>query len=188
MALSSATLTSALIAAGPPEVNGLNLSYVASVIGQAVYSWIIVPSNVYLSGTTVGASGLGTVVGSLAVPPNQALVSAGLSAAGVAGQASPNLAKMLAVGLSVGLSSAQYTGPSVGVGSGVDTSTVAIANSLTLSTLLSAQFTGSSGSQVSAGIALGISNLLLASTGAGVVTGPSSGSPTTGVSPLSSVF
>lgn len=188
MALTIPLIANALGSAGPPEVNGSSLPSVALSIANAVYAWITVPSNVVLMGVTSGTSGAGTVTGSLAVPPDPSLVSGGMRASGVVGTSVDRVAKMVAVGLSTALASAQYTGPSIGVGAGVDTSSVVTANPTTLAAQLSLQFAGNSGSLVGSGLAAGISALLLASTGTGVVAGATTGSPSVGTSPSSFVF
>lgn len=187
MALTSAAVTAAILAAAP-EMAGPTGSILAQAVGAAVVPWANLVANLALTGVTSGTLGAGTVLGTLLVPSNVAVVSGGLSAAGVLGPTAPILAKAIAIGISTSFSTAQYTGPSIGVGMGIDNSLVALANASTLISLLSAGLLGASGPSVCTGIGNGIASLLLLATGVGVVTGAPSTVSGVGTSGPSTVF
>jgi hypothetical protein len=187
VALTPAAVTAAILAAAP-EMAGPTGLILAQAVGAAVVPWANLPANLALTGITTGTVGAGTVLGALTVPPNVAVVSGALAAAGVVGPTSAILAKAIAIGISTSFSTAQYAGPSIGVGVGADVSVMAIVNPFTLIPLLSAGLTGASGPLVSTGIGNGIANLLALGTGIGAVTGSPSTTPGTGTSGPSKVF
>lgn len=189
MALTPVSITSAILAAGP-SMTGVNFPVVASAVGNALYSWIINPANFFLSGVTTGTMGAGVVLGTLICPPNVAAILSGLSSFGVVGTTAPMLAAPIANGVSTVLtSSGQYTGASVGVAVGSDISVVTFSNPTTLASLiLSLIGTGPTSSQVSSGLALGISTMLMSMTGVGIVSGAPVNGPSTGTSPANAVF
>lgn len=189
MALTPASITASILAAGP-TMTGVNFPVVASAVGNALYSWIVNPANFFMSGVTAGTMGAGVVVGNLIIVPNPAIILAGLSSFGVVGTTAPMLAAPIASGIaSILSSSGQYTGPSVGVAVGSDNSFSAFSNPTTLASLILFLIgTGPTASQVSSGLALGISNMLVTMTGIGAVTGAPVNGPSTGTSPTSVVF
>lgn len=188
MAVTASNIAGAIIAAGPPDVTGVSFPSFANVIGNAVSSWV--KTDVFLAGVTTGTDGSGTVLGTLTVPPNVSVVQSTLQSNGIVGAIVPQISRVLAVGLSNSLTAtAEYTGPSIGVGVGADSSFVVTANPLPLASLLiSLGFDGASGFISSIGLASSISSLLLLGTGSGVVSGATAGNPATGSSPNSSVF
>ena len=187
MALTSAAVTAAILAAAP-EMAGPTGLIVAQTVGSAVVPWANVPANLALTGVTTGTLGAGTVLGSLIVPPDVATVSGALTAAGVLGPTASILAKAIAIGIATSFSTAQYAGPSIGVGVGVDVSKVTVTNPATLIPILSTGLAGASGPLVSIGIGNGIAALLALGTGVGVVTGSPSTTPGTGTSGPCKVF
>ncbi|MBD3260516.1 MAG: hypothetical protein GF334_02365 [Candidatus Altiarchaeales archaeon] len=108
----------------------------------------------------------------------------------------PRLAKAVAIGLSTAFtSSGQYTGSSIGVAIGVDTSVVSVSNPATLTPLMISSMTSSFGGfglaagSVAAGLSNGIATLLLGAQGTGAVAGtPVASASAVGTSPLSQVF
>ena len=187
MALTSAAVTAAILAAAP-EMAGPTGSIIAQVVGAAVVPWANLTANLALTGVTSGTLGVGNVLGNLLVPSNVGVVSGGLSAAGVLGPTAPILAKAIAIGISTSFSTAQYAGLSTGVGIGIDSSLITLANAPALVSLLSAGLLGVSGPSVCTGIGNGITSLLLLATGVGVVTGSPSTVSGVGTSGPSTVF
>lgn len=187
MALTSAAVTAAILSAAP-EMAGPTGLILAQAVGNAVVPWAVLPANFFLTGIVTGTLGAGTVQGTLLVPPNVAVVSSALASAGVLGPTSVILAKAIALGISSAFSTAQYVGPSIGVGVGVDVSAVSFANPATLIPAISAGLLGASGPLIAVGIGNGIVSLLLLSVGTGVVIGPPSPTPSAGTSGPSTVF
>jgi len=133
---------------------------------------------------TIGVAGVGVVSGTLKFPlPGGPIVANGLRQAGVVGLAAPGTGQAVGSGLGNALNaSAQYQGASPGVGSGADTSKVIRANKATLQPLLitnlqGAGINGDTATQLSAGLAIGISNLFLIGVGFGGVSGSASPVP-----------
>lgn len=189
MPLSPAVITSSIMLSGS-HLTGVNFPTLASAIGNSVYTWITSPANFSLSGVTSGGSGSGNVTGNLLLVSNPALVLSGMNSFGVSGVISNEIASVVSNGIASSISTyGQYYGVSVGVATGVDNSVVSISNYLTLSPiLLSYLGTGVTAPSVSSGLSLGISNLLMTTTGFGTVTGSPVGPPTVGSSPINTVF
>jgi hypothetical protein len=187
VALTSAFVTSSILSAAP-EMAGPTGAILAQTVGAVVVPWALTPSNLILVGVTTGTLGVGVVNGVFTVLPNMPVVSAALSAAGVVGPTAIILAKAIAFGIATSFSVAQYSGPSTGVGAGVDTSVVSFVNAATLVASLSASFLGVSSPLVSAGLGNGIAALLALGTGIGVVTGTVLPGAGAGVSGPSFVF
>jgi len=195
MALSSSIIAGAILSAGA-VMTGPSFPLLCQALGNGIYTWAIVPANLLLTGVATGPQGAGVVTGSLSIAPNPGLISAGLSASGVVGSSSPQLANAVGTGVATAFtSSAQYTGPAVGVGGGADISGVAVANVASLGALLLSSMVGSFGqmggstAQVAQGLATGIASLIQTAVGTGVVAGtPTSPTIVTGTTPSSSVF
>lgn len=197
MALSANVISSAMQTVALADLTGPNAAKLFSAIGKAVHAWITLPVNVYLTGITTGQAGAGTVtLGKLFMVPAIPLITAGLAGANVKGPTSLTLAKAVSVGLATAISgSGTYTGPSVGVAVGADTSKVVFANPATLVPLLALNMGADLGGfgvnapAVAAGLAVGIANQVLTITGVGVVAGTPVPFPTpsVGSSPFSIV-
>jgi hypothetical protein len=171
----------------------------ASAISTATQIWAQTPGNILVSGITSGVAGSGIVTGFLTVPPNPVLVTGIFNSLGIIGPNGLSLARVIGTGIPLALtSSAQYTGPSVGVSSGVDISKVTFANPATLIALLTSNMTsyfgglGFTGAQLAPAIGNAIASLMLAgftTPGTGIVAPVTPASGTiTGTSPSSVVF
>lgn len=182
MALTGATITGSILAsrtAGVFPLLGVTFNQIAAAIGSAFQLWGIgQPQNLALIGGTAGLAGVGVIqapTSKVIVPPNPGPVVLGLTGAGVKGPTASSVASAVAVGISAAMNaSAQYTGPSSGVGVGADVSKIAIANSATLTPIMASTFLsmvgpGPAGQQLAAGLSVGITGLLLLGTGTGVV-------------------
>lgn len=186
MALTAPVITSALIADGPPTHQGLSFPQVATGIGTAISLWVS-QGNVALVGAAVGTLGAGAVAGTVILAPSVDIVLAAFTGVGLVGPTAPGLARVLATGLATAVTaSGTYVGASPTVGVGTDVSAVApgSATAATLLPLLNANLPGLSGPLVSTGIAAGVSALFLTiitKPGTGVVAGPPSPVPSSGV-------
>jgi hypothetical protein len=192
MALSPNIIYAALAAnrfSGIFPFPGWNYDLLSTGIANGVYTWIVNPSNVTLSGITSGGTGAGSVNGLLSAVPNSDLLYRALSAAGVAGSLSLSLSMAVTIGIVTAIQmNGQYVGVSAGVGLGSDISKVIQANPVTLIAGLIESLSATLGrgpalSLMATGLGNGISQLILTVTGAGSVlaTGPV-GTPGTGTS------
>lgn len=195
MALSGPTLAGAMILAGP-EFIGPNGSRLFQAIGTAVHTWVVIPINVSLTGITTGQGGVGFVTGKLFMVPAVPAMAAALTAAGVTGLLAAGLARSVSMGLAAAFSaSGTYTGPSIGVAIGVDTSKVIAANPMTLIPIMLASMasslggTGLSAPSVATGLSNGIAAQMLTVTGVGAVAGTPipSPAPVAGTSPFGQI-
>lgn len=182
MPLTSGAISQAILNAVPGLLEGPAANPVIGWIGTSVVTWATTPGNVVIQGVTSGTAGAGSVLGNLTVPAQPAPVFQAFQDMGVVGETSNDLAVAVAIGISTSFSAAQYTGASVGVGSGTDVSKVVSTNPATLVPLLQLGIVGASSSIVSFALGYGIANLLLLGTGTGLVTGPFSPTPATGTS------
>jgi len=195
MALSSTIISSAILNAGS-DLLGPTFPLLCNAIGTSVFTWSLIPANFALTGVTSGVLGAGIVTGKITVSPNVSIVQGALTGQGVSGVVSPRLAKAVAIGISTSFSSsAQYTGPSVGVAVGTDTSIVSVSNPATLLSLMISSMISSFGSfgasagNVASGLGNGIALLLQTAQGFGAVAGtPTASASAAGTSPLSKVF
>jgi hypothetical protein len=130
--LPPATIASALRSAAPFP-GGPTFDLFCQAVAQSVTVWL--PTGVSLTGVTSGLLGAGTVTGTLAFTSTPALVLAALSGT-YSGPITNLLATVLSVGLNTGLLGLTYTGVSVGVATGLDTSRVISANGTTLAQVL----------------------------------------------------
>jgi hypothetical protein len=190
LALSGPTITQALLSAGGGVLAGPTFPLVASVLGNALFTWALnQPQNLLLSGITTGGLGPGVVTGTLLVASSPAIIVASLAAVGVVGSTAPLLATAVANGVATAFTVfGQYAGPSIGVALGVDNASVLVANPVTLAPLIAAGLGGPIGPLVALGLANGIAAMLLTGRGVGAVSGvpvPGSG---VGISPASVVF
>lgn len=193
MAVTPASLTAAILAAGNAVYPGsVNLPKIATAIGNAVPSWLPIPTNVLTQGVTAGTAGAGTTQGKMIfVASGQ--VTAAFSAAGLTGQAFSGLATAVENGTSSTLNaSAQYSGTSAGVGAGTDTTKISLSNAATLialmlSNLASVGITGPTQAQLGTALGNGISTLVQTGFGFGGVAGAGSPVPASGTS-VSVVF
>jgi hypothetical protein len=187
MAVVSAAITSAIIAAGQAIFPGSqNLPRIASAVGKTLPQWLPLPTNVLAQGATVGVAGVGTVNGKLFVLNGAVLVVAGLNQAGINGPSAQGIGSAVGSGVaSVLNSSLQYSGTSAGVGVGADTSKISLSNAGTLISLLlgnlqASQINGQQAARLATGLGNGIANLVQTGFGFGGVTG--SPSPVSAVS------
>lgn len=194
MAVASAALTSAIIAAGQAIFPGSqNLPRIASAVGKALPAWLPSPTNVLAQGVTVGVAGIGSANGKMFVLNGVALVVAGLNQAGVTGPAAQGLGTAVGSGVASVLNSTlQYSGVSFGVGSGSDVSKVSLSNAgtligLLLASLQASQINGQQAARLATGLGTGLANLVLTGFGFGGVAGSPSPIPSVGTS-VSLVF
>lgn len=195
MALTPPLLASSLLAsrtAGAFPFGGLAFDALAQGIASGVCAWAISqPQNLALVGASTGTAGAGIILPvttRLTVPPNVPGVLAALTAAGLNGPLGLALATVVTAGIAGSFTAyGQYTGTSAGVGVGADISKVVVANPATLMATLAAAIGPMYGTggpalgMLCAGLANGISALLLGGTGIGSVTGPPSPSGGVGV-------
>jgi hypothetical protein len=175
----SAFIIQQIISAGQGTFTGSTvLPRIASALAASVTSWIPIPANVTVQGTTVGLVGAGTVQGKFFfVGQGAALMIAGLNSAGLTGTSATMLGTAVGNGLWVALNSlAQYTGTSAGVGVGVDASTVPNANAATLLPILQANLAGQTilgqnSAQLAQGLSRGTADIVKTGVGVGGVTG-----------------
>jgi len=161
-------------------------------IGIAVQTWGVGnQSNLGLIGATTGTVGAGIinpVTTKLVVPPAMPVVLLALIGAGMVGPLTQPLAAIVALGISQSFTiSAQYAGPSAGVGLGADVSKITTSNGSTLITALMNALTATSGSGsglsiMATGLGNGIANLLMLGAGIGSVNGPPAPAPGAGTS------
>jgi hypothetical protein len=107
-------------------------------VAMAITSWL--PGGVNLVGVTTGVVGAGIINGTLAFAGNVQLVRAAMFA--FQGTEAPQLAAVIANGLTTGLMGTTYTGVSTGVALGTDVSKVVSANSTTLAQALRSAHVG----------------------------------------------
>ena len=169
--------------------NGTSMNRLAQVVGQAVYQWATVPTNVLLTGNTKGTAGAGTVSGKLIVPPAAEVIQAEFQAANITGPQAASLASIISTGISLAFTKGgQYQGTSTGVGIGVDNSKVSLVNAATLGPLLVASLgqvfgaQGAASSLLFSAMSKGIAKQLQRGTGVGAVTGGGGIFPSTGTS------
>jgi hypothetical protein len=178
MALTTASMTGAIITAAQARFPGSQVTpKLAAAVSRSVLSWISVSTNVTVQGVTTGTAGAGSVNGKLGFSGPANLVSAALTQAGVTGPTAPGIGGAVGRGVLATLNaSAQYTGASVGVGTGSDVSKVSNSNSATLIPILLANLGsqsvgGASASQLATGLGRGIADLVKTGAGAGGVVG-----------------
>ena len=191
MALTPSGIQAALVIhrrAGGTAFDGPLSKALVSGIAQGVAAWA---SSVVLTGTAVGTAGAGVITPlttRLVVPSNPGIMQGALAGVGLAGPLGVALAFTVSGGISQAFTSlAQYVGTSAGVGAGQDISRVTAADPGVLQGLLLTSLSGMMGGtglllpQLVAGLAIGISGLLLGGTGTGTVTGPPAPAPASGV-------
>jgi len=193
MAVIPSALTGAIMAAGNAIYPGsLNLPKVATAVGNAVPSWLPIPTNVLTQGVTAGTVGVGTANGKMVFLPTGQVVAA-FSAAGLTGPAFTGLATAVETGTASTLnSSAQYSGTSAAVGAGTDATKITLSNpatliALMLSNLAAVGVLGPIQAQLATALGNGISTLVQTGFGFGAVAGPSGPIPAAGTS-VSLVF
>ena len=162
---------------------GQSYDHFALALSQALSVWAIgQPQNLALTGAVVGVSGVGAVnpvLTRLTVPPSVPVMVGALVSAGAAGPMASSLGSAVATGVSSAFTaSGQFTGLVAGVGNGVSTARVTVANPATLasaiSTALSPVFgAGPALTILVPGLSNGISAVLLLGTGTGQVVGTS---------------
>lgn len=189
MALTPVTFTSAFQSAGAGIFTGVQFPSLCVSLGNAFYTWAMIPGNVPVTGVSTGLLGVGTVTGTLALAPNPGLVLSVLKASGLNGVTAPQMAQIISGGLSLAMSTAQYSGPSAGVGVGVDSSSIPAANPFTLATLLAPSFPGPTGPLFSNAVANASVALLATTVGVGAVAGTIGATiPVAGPTPASIIF
>ena len=190
MALTSAAISGAIIGASPYSGSQV-IPRLALAIGESIVSWISVPTNVLVQGTTSGFVGAGVVNGTMQfVVAGQ--IQAAFASNNIVGQTAPGIAQTIENGLSSVLSSAQYSGTSAAVGTGTDTSKVSLVNSGNLIPILLGNMQGQSiagmtATQVATGLAQGIGTIIQTGFGFGAVTGPAGNIAAVGTS-VSTIF
>jgi hypothetical protein len=167
--------------AGAKGFKGMSFPQMAQGVGAGVFAWAINnPSNLGLIGVVSGAMGPGTVPAPttrLVVPANTSIVLAALRGVGLNGQLWTSLGTTMALGVSHALTLyGQYLGISPSVAIGVDSSTITTANGGSLISSLRGTLQGYLGSGVlisslATGLGLGLSGMILGSSGVGTVTG-----------------
>ena len=160
---------------------GLSFDRLALAIATGVAQWAIgQPQNLSLTGAVVGVSGGGAVnpvLSRLFVPPSIPIMISGLMGAGMLGPAATSLGTVVALGISSAFTSlGQFAGPVAGVGNGVSTAKITVANPATLASTFAATFPGLFGAGPAGliliqGLANGISGVLLTGIGTGQVVG-----------------
>jgi len=191
MPITPVEITSAIVAAGP-NLKGPAWFQLSSAIGIGVFGWSVVPTNVILTGLTVGTVGGGQVTGKLTVPPIALPVVGSLYLSGMVGVSSPQVATAVGVGIGTAYSATgAYTGQSIGaVGSDVSKVVFADAQTLTATLIASMASNGLNGpkaKRLAAGLAPGIAAMFLTGFGTGVSVGPGGPMAGTGLS-KSSIF
>lgn len=181
-------LISASISAATPDLPGPDFQRLSVLLGVAIFSWAIVPSNIVVQGVTTGAAGAGAVVGTINVPPVPLPVNGTFAAAGLLGPNGQQMARGIGVGVALAFTAnAQYVGASAGVGAGTDISKITFANPATLTAAILAAapavgFAGANLGQIATAVGTGVSALLLTGTGVGGVAGPVGPAPAVGTS------
>ena len=184
MALFPPLIQAALLAnraCAPNPFNGVAYTNLAAGVAQAVSQWAVgQPYNLALTGASVGSAGAGTiatVLSKIIVPPTVDPMRIALAGAGLNGPLGESLAISMALGIAEAFSLyAQYTGTSVGVGVGSDTSKITVANAPALIGILEEALPGAGLSgpalhQMTVGLGNGISALLLLGGGTAAVAG-----------------
>lgn len=187
MPVDPASITAAILAAAP-DLKGPSWVRLATVVGVAVSTWSVVPSNVSLTGVTTGAAGAGAVTGKITIPPDSLPVPTSALQHSLLGLNMGSMARAIGVGVATAFNaSAAYSGVSIGVGSGTDVSKITLANGPALVAVLSsvALSQGMVGVHIpvlSSALGLGIATQFLAGTGFGAVAGPVGPAPGVGTS------
>ncbi len=178
----------AMRSAAPFPFVGFSFDQMAWAIATAMVAW---GPTVVLRGVAGGTAGVGAVSAPttrMILLPNPPLVIAGLDEAGMAGPLGISIGTVVGLALPKTISTAgNYVGGVPGVGAGSDVSKVTQADAATLASILlplcmAFLGPGSGAPQLSQGLSLGISKLLLTATGTGTVAGPSSIIPGAGFS------
>ena len=173
-------------AASPFPFAGTSFDQLAWAVATGIVSWA---SQVQFAGVVVGTAGAGVVnplMSKVILPPNPALVIAGLSSAGMVGPNATALGTVVGQAVPKTISTVGgYAGFSAGVGVGADVSKCILAPGPALTAILIPLFSafmgpGPAGPQMAQGLGAGIAALLLTATGAGSVQGPPSIAPATG--------
>lgn len=185
MAVTPPPITAAILAAGP-ALKGPTFIQIATAVGIAVTAWIQIPGNVILNGVTTGTAGAGSANGKFLMPI--APLPGTFPANTMLGPVGLEMSVAIGLGVSTALNAtAQFTGVSVGVGAGSVIAKTTVANPYTLLPILSASLAaqgivGPSSLLISKACAEGISLLVMAGGGAGVVVGPPAPAPSVGTS------
>lgn len=185
MAVTPPPITGAILAAGP-GLKGPVFGQVALAVGIAVTQWVQLPGNVVLNGITSGTAGTGSANGKFVMPI--APLPGTFPANTMLGPVGLEMSAAVGLGVSTALNAtAQFTGTSIGVGTGTVAAKVTIANPYSLLGLLSASLgaqgiVGPSSLLISKACAEGIAILVMAGGGFGGVIGPPAPSPSVGTS------
>lgn len=178
----------AMRSAAPFPFLGFSFDQMAWAIATAMVAW---GPTVVLRGVCAGTAGAGAISSpttKMFLPPNPPLVIAGLAEAGMVGPLGISIGTVVGLALPKTISVAgNYVGGVLGVGAGTDLSKVTQADAATLASILlplcmTFLGPGSGAPQLSQGLSLGISKLVLTTTGAGTVVGPTSIIPGAGSS------
>ena len=187
----TATQITQQIRGAAPSLKGKDWLLLSKAIGKAVQQWLVIPSNVGLTGVASGVLGGGAVpTGKVVVMPSIPAVTGSFISNGLKGIEGIKMAKSVAIGVSSAINtSGEYYGSSSSVGIGVDTCKVTKAQSKALQTLLVSNFAsvgikGKDSFQLAKAISVGVSSILLTGVGTGAVTGSPSPIPSTGTTTL----
>ena len=172
---------------------GVNYIRLCSAIAAGVSQWAIgQPYNLALTGAVVGVSGAGAVnplLTRMIIPPSIPIMVAALTGAGMLGPAASSLGSAVATGIASAFTTAgQFTGPVAGVGNGVSTAKVTIANPVTLAAIFASLFPamlgpGPASAMLVGGLSNGIAGVLMTGGGTGQVVG----APTVPPAPFTTV-
>lgn len=190
MAITASQITQQIRLASP-TLKGVDWLKLSSAIGKAVQQWLVIPSNVGLTGVATGVLGSGAVpTGKVVVATSVASVVSSFTANGLKGVEGLKMAKSVAIGVSSAINtSGEYYGSSSSVGIGVDTCKVTKASSKALQTLLVSKFAangikGVDSLKLAKAISVGVSSILLTGVGTGAVAGSPSPIPSVGATTL----
>lgn len=174
-----------------PSLTGADWLKLSSAIGKAVQQWLVIPSNVGLTGVASGVLGGGAVpTGKVIVMPSLAAMTSSFTANGLKGVEGLKIAKSVSIGVSSAINaSGEYYGSSSSVGIGVDTCKVTRASSSALKALLVSNFSavgvkGVDSLKLAKAISVGVSSILLTGVGTAAVTGSPSPIPSVGATTL----
>lgn len=175
-----------LRSSGAFPLDGPLFDRVAEAVSQALVQWI---PTVQLQGVCVGTAGSGPITQSrVFLSNNPSVLLYGLQSSGISGPLAASLSTVLGTAVPQTVSAyGSYMGFASGVGAGVDTSRVVLADSASLSWILQVQLSsrmvsGPVARNLAQGLAQGFQALFLTLTGTGVVSGVAGPLPGSGVS------
>ncbi len=134
MPIEPTALGAAIQAAYIYNSGSIQFPSIATAIGMAVATWVGQgEASCGVVGVCTGTAGAGTATGKLMVPPGADVAIAAFAALGMKETSAVAIATAIGNGTATYFSSAgMYLGTSAGVGAGVDTAKITIANTATL--------------------------------------------------------